>query len=306
MKPTSAKIVTLFADIAGSTGLYQRHGDRAALAAVDGCIAVLREVTAAFDGKVIKTVGDELMVTFDNADDAFAAACEMQWRACDLPLLGTDQIALRVGFHLGHALLQDGDVFGDSVNCAARLAGLAKGRQIVTSGSTIARLREQFAALTRKVNRMRLRGSETEEDICLVLWDDSENLTMVASRALAGPEGVNQMLLRYGSTELVLGPGRRSATLGRDESNDLTINSRRASRVHARIEWRGDRFLVIDQSTNGTHVVAEDGTETLLRMEEMILRGSGRMGFGVPAASAGDDVLHYCLQTWDGAPAATG
>lgn len=296
MNPSSVEIVTLFADIAGSTGLYQRHGDRAALAAVDGCIAILKEVSGNFGGKVIKTVGDELMVTFGCADDAFAAACEMQWRSCELPLLGTDQIALRVGFHLGSALLQGGDVFGDSVNCAARLAGLAKSRQIVTSGTTVGSLREQFAALTRKVNRMRLRGSDSEEDICLVLWDDSENLTMIASGTIAAGERTSRMLLRYGDTELVLGTARRSATLGRDPTNDLAINSRRASRVHARIEWRGDKFFLIDQSTNGTHVVAEDGTETLLRMEEMILRGSGRLGFGAPAVVQGDDVLSYFTQ----------
>ena len=304
MSPDDVELVTLFADIADSTGLYQRHGDRVALEAVEGCLAMMKQITGQFGGRVVKTIGDELMATFNCADDGFAAGCEMQWRAAELSPVGPDLIAIRIAFHQGTALVQDGDVFGDSVNCAARLLGQAKGRQIVTSGRTVGRLREPFAAQTRKVNRVRLRGSGSEEDIYLVLWDDSENVTMVGSGTLLRPEYPNRVVLHYGGKEWILGPDCRCATLGRDESNDVTIASRRASRVHARIEWRGDKFVLVDQSTNGTHVVEEDGSETLLRMEEMILRGRGRVSFGAPAGAQYEDVLQYSCDVMAVVPAA--
>ena len=66
--------------------------------------------------------------------------------------------------------------------------------------------------------------------------------------------------------------------------------------MHAKFEWRSDKFVLVDQSTNGTHVVSEDGTQTLLRMEEMILAGRGRVSFGSPVDRNGDDVLHYSCE----------
>ena len=90
---------------------------------IASALAVMQRVIDANQGRVVKTIGDEVMAVFNTADDALRASFEIQWQVNELPPLGGEQIAVRVGFHYGPALDCDGDVFGDSVNLAARLVG---------------------------------------------------------------------------------------------------------------------------------------------------------------------------------------
>jgi len=69
-------------------------------------------------------------------------------------------------------------------------------------------------------------------------------------------------------------------TLGRDQQNDVMIADRKASRLHARIERRRDKFVLVDHSSNGTYVTVEGEPELTLRREELVLRGRGRVSFG--------------------------
>src|SRR6185503_4142405 len=98
----------LFADIAGSTSLYQRHGDSAAMQSIGSAVAVMQRVVDANHGRVVKTIGDEVMAVFKTADDALRASFEIQWQVAELPPLGGEQIAVRIGFHYGPALDRDG------------------------------------------------------------------------------------------------------------------------------------------------------------------------------------------------------
>jgi predicted component of type VI protein secretion system len=73
----------------------------------------------------------------------------------------------------------------------------------------------------------------------------------------------------------------------------MVIVTRHASRVHARIEWRRDKFVLIDQSSNGTYVQGDDGGEVLLRREELTLKGSGVVSFGHPVSNAEDGLMQF-------------
>jgi len=85
-------------------------------------------------------------------------------------------------------------------------------------------------------------------------------------------------------------------TLGRDAQNDVVIMDRKASRLHARIERRRDKFVIVDVSSNGTYCTMDGESEILLRREELILRGSGRLSFGHPGAdNKGEGVEYVCL-----------
>ena len=297
MTPSIEQLAVLFADIAGSSGLYQNHGDERALAAIEGCLNVMRAATAEYRGRVIKTIGDELMVVFASADDAFCAACEMQWRIADLPACGVDTLAVRIGFHFGQTLLQDADVFGDSVNIAARLAALAKPGQIITSGRTMAVVDRVHAAHARKLRTFKLRGMEHEETLFEALWQDNENVTVLMSGVLPQSPGSARLVLRYGEQVIGVGPARESVTLGRDPTGDVVVSNRRASRSHARIERRGDKYILIDQSSNGTYVTDENGRETVLRLEEMALRGRGFVSFGEPVIADALGLLEFICET---------
>jgi len=291
-------LAILFADVAGSTSIYQRHGDRAALHWIGTALEAMKAVSESNHGRVVKTIGDELMAVFTTADDAFRAACEIQWQMDELPPLGNDHIAVRIGFHHGPALDRDGDVFGDSVNVAARLVGIAKAGQIITSGRTLAAVDRQLAMHTRKLDRIALKGMSVEETIFEALWNDSDEMTTMLTSPIAALVAADARLaLHYEGVDFELGPGRLRLTLGREPTNDVVIVSRRASRVHARIEWRRDKFVLVDQSTNGTYVQSDTGAEVFLRIEELALTGRGTIAFGHPIAKAGGEVMRFSWET---------
>jgi len=121
------------------------------------------------------------------------------------------------------------------------------------------------------------------------LVGDRRSYQMDAANAYEGLREV-QFDLDEGA-DIVMGPDRASITFGREAGNDIVIATRHASRVHARIEWRRDKFVLVDQSSNGTYVQSDDGSEVLLRREEFTLNGSGVVSFGHPITTGGDGLL---------------
>ncbi len=78
MSQQTEKLAVMFADICGSTALYDRVGDAKARRLISWCIATMLAEVAPFQGALIKTIGDEIMCTFPSAEAAFNAACAMQ------------------------------------------------------------------------------------------------------------------------------------------------------------------------------------------------------------------------------------
>ena len=135
------KIVSLtflFTDLKGSTELYARVGDLVAYELVRGHFHLLTEIVAAEGGSVVKTIGDAVMATFPTPDRALAAALRMREAIRDV---GTEtrqeDMLLKIGIHEGPCLavmLNDRlDYFGQTVNIAARIQGLASSRAIFAS-----------------------------------------------------------------------------------------------------------------------------------------------------------------------------
>src|SRR6266705_772523 len=126
MTLVSKERAILFADVSGSTALYEKLGDKPAAKMIEACLGELRAVVAKWEGKVVKTIGDELMVVFGRPEVACAAAREMQQRVNALPPTGGVTLAIRIGVHYGPVLVEKSDFWGDGVNTAARLAGSAR------------------------------------------------------------------------------------------------------------------------------------------------------------------------------------
>jgi class 3 adenylate cyclase len=274
-----AQLSTLFADVVGSTRLYERFGDEAAHAAIEECLDRLKRITAEFDGRTVKTIGDELMAVFPDAQRACMAATEMQWQVQELPPIEDHRIELRIAFHHGSAVERDGDVFGDSVNVAARLSELAKGRQIITSAPTLAVCGTELAAAARHLWPVEVRGKSAPVDLYEILWDAAD-ATVTLSAQWPAAKVARRLRLVYCGHELAIDAGCAQVSIGRDAGNEVVVDAPNASRVHARIEWRRDKFVLIDVSTNGTFVGFEDGRETALRHEELILDGQGSISLG--------------------------
>jgi len=271
-------LAVLFADIAGSTRLYEQLGDAKALSTIDQCLALVREASSGHGGRVVKTIGDEAMVVFPTSDQAVNAAGEIQLRMNDLVHEHTVRIAFRIGVHCGAAIeAEDGDVFGDSVNVAARMVALAKSGQVILTASTADELSPELRDRVREVDVMTVKGKDKDIAIMELVWLDSAELTTLTTRPKIR---VARLQVLHGTREIDMGPGATAVSIGRDAQNDVVIADRLASRMHARIERRRDKFVVIDQSSNGTFVTIEGEPEVQLRREEMMLRESGHISFG--------------------------
>ncbi len=278
MNTNATEVAVLFADVSGSTRLYEALGDAQALATIDGCLTLIRRACEDHGGRVVKTIGDEAMAVFPGVNQAAQAATAMQQTISEQPPVGTSRLAIRVGFHFGPAIEADGDVFGDSVNVAARMVALAKGAQVILSAQTAESLAPWLRTRVREVDTLTVKGKLKDIGIFELNWQDTEEeLTQIRTRVKLAPARIH---LRHGEREFELGEMHAPLSLGREAQNDVVIADRMASRVHARIERRRDKFVLIDQSSNGTYVTIEGEAEIHLRREELTLRGRGHISFG--------------------------
>jgi class 3 adenylate cyclase len=291
VQTASSGLAVLFADVSGSTRLYETLGDERALATIARCLSLVREACDSHAGRVIKTIGDEAMAVFAAADDAALAAAAMQSRITDEAEIASRRLAIRVGFHFGPALEADGDVFGDSVNVAARLVGVAHAAQVITSAATAAALSPWLRVRTRELTALTVKGKLRDMNVFELLWQDSaDELTTISTRIITP---IARLRVRHGTREIMLGEWQALLGLGRDAQNDVVIADRMASRMHAHIERRRDRFVLVDHSSNGTFLTIEGEPEIPLRREEFILRGKGHISFGHAYAKDPSETVEF-------------
>lgn len=268
----------LIADISGSTKLYEELGDEQALARVDGCLRLLQQAAAELAGRVVKSTGDGLMCAFDQAETALHAARTMQVRVAEQAALGGPMLGIHIGCHYGPVLENAGDLYGDCVNVAVRVAGLAKPGQVISTEEVVDRIGGRLRERMRRLNRVSVKGKREPLEIFELMWQDSEELTMLGTRFEQPPP---RLRLVFEGRELWFdGTAAAAVTLGRDAACEIVIGNRKTSRQHARIEKRLDKFVLVDHSSNGTYVEVANEGELCLRREELILRAQGRIALG--------------------------
>ncbi len=299
MSPKTTNLAILFADIVGSTRLYETLGDSSARKMVANCLGIISAVVERYHGTVVKTIGDEVMATFPTAEDAVTAACEMNEELGEDFTAGTGggrvRLAIRVGLHYGPAILEHGDVFGDAVNIAARMASMAKASQIITTQQTVDLLPPILRASTRFVDRAPVKGKKGTIDIHEVIWQQ-EDVTRMATGIISVKEPKASLLLHYGDKECRIDEDTTTMILGRSVTCDLTVNEKMASRQHVRLEWRRGKFYLIDQSTNGTYFRDREGNVSFIRREEMSLDRSGEISLGRPFRENPSEVIGLTLE----------
>ena len=286
----------LFADVSGSTRLYEVLGDARAFAAINECLDILRKLTAAHSGRVVKTIGDEIMAVFPDAMTAVQAACEMQLVVSSRKPIDNARVAIRIGLHYGAVLESDGDVFGDTVNVAARMSEIAKAEQIITTGATVSKLPTIMRASTRALSTLSIKGKADDIEVREVIWQESEEMTMMVGNTLPPSVAEPTLKLVHQGETFVVDASRPSVTIGRDEQADIVIQDKRASRMHARIERRRDKFVFVDVSSNGSYVIVKGETEIQLRREEFVLRESGSISLGHPYMKDPTEVIEFFCQ----------
>jgi class 3 adenylate cyclase len=293
------ELAILFADVVGSTRLFEVLGDVAARDKVQACVEIMRRATEQHGGSVVKTMGDEIMATFSDCDAAVDAAVEMQAAIAGHPDLEVEgqHIAIRIGCHFGPVVQETRDVFGAAVHTANRMTSQAKAGQIIITDSIYGRLSEEWRAIARQVDVAVPRGQHGEVTIYELLWQHGETTSMLPSIATITEEKKPfRIRLRYLGTEVVLDNRERTyATLGRGQDNDLVIKGNLVSRLHARIEAGKNRFMLVDQSTNGSFVQGKGGDDAFVRRDAIPLKGEGVIGLGrVPEPQSYHTVEFVC------------
>lgn len=285
--------VVMFVDISGSSWLYKELGDEAAVRRVRSCLSRLARVVNENGGRTIKHIGDGLMCDFAFADQALQAADAMHMAVADEEGGAQPNLDIHIGCHLGQVIESGGDVFGDTVNIAARVAGVARTGQILTTQQTVDALSDRLKLNTRPLDRVSVKGQTDTVALFDYLWRRrGGDLTVIG----IPPAQVDRARLRIARGADVVWLDRKGGTskilLGRDRGCGLAVPDPAASRHHATIEVRGDRFVLVDHSANGTYI-ASGTTETCLKREEIILPAHGRLGLGASTSAHGVTVLEF-------------
>jgi len=280
MDSTINKITVMFADVSGSTRLYDTLGDQRANVIISDIIQLMTDITLHNAGTVIKTIGDEIMCRFYRVDDAINAACAIQQAIDTQPELSDLHISVHIGLHWGPAIIrQDGDLFGDAVNVAARMTGIAKARQIITTEATALQLSPELREKSREIDRAAVKGKAEDIVIYEFIWEP-EDITRLSFPNMKPAREAGPLVVQYGQLRKIVSPEAPSLSFGRSNDANITVDTDFASRQHARIEYRRGKYILVDQSTNGTFVRTDSGQDIYLRNEEMHLQGRGIISLG--------------------------
>ncbi|MCC6534185.1 MAG: adenylate/guanylate cyclase domain-containing protein [Burkholderiales bacterium] len=284
----------LFADVSGSTRLYERLGDRIALALIERCVDAMQGVTRRHRGTVVKTIGDEIMAVFSDVAVACRAAMDMQIAVCTLPEAIEHGLTIHCGFHFGEVMVADDDVFGDTVNVAKRLSEVSKAGQIVTSGEVVRMLPAELTESTRFLDSEQVKGRAAPLELFEVLWEPDVELTEVVTGASwKRPQLKVSMRLAYRGREYRVDDQHPAISLGRDARAEIPLFDKLASRNHCRVEKTRNKFTFLDFSSNGTYVKMEGREEILVRRESVVLQDSGTISFGRPVASDPESAVSF-------------
>jgi len=276
----------VFADLVGSTGIFERLGDQTAGRFVTQLTAALSRTFEMHRGRVVKLLGDGLFVVFPHESDAVAACVEIQSRLFEKPVypgsLGTP-VQMQMGIESGEVVEIDGDCYGDAVNTAARLADLAGAEQILTTQRVRAALPDGLRGSLRSLGPIYLRGKVEAAELFRVDWRperDDDATVMGVSMFRTAPAGGELQISAAGQTLRVQPQGER-LSLGRSTTAHLSINDARVSRIHATVEWRGGHYVLSDVSSFGTWVYVGNQPEpVILRRTECYLVGQGHIALG--------------------------
>jgi adenylate cyclase len=287
----SREAAVMFVQIVGAAELQGRDGD-AAQAAIAACLDRAQGAVLGTT-RVVKRFGSRLMLLADSPDTAASVATVMQMTMRAFPAAEANKLGIGIGFHYGPVIQDNTDVFGDTVNLAARLSEQAAQGQILLAAATAHLVQPPYRRSIRQLYSVRLKGFEDEVILCEVVWRGDDAATFhplgappVATRA--------KLELRYREQKLTLRRAVEEIAVGRGNDCRIVVDGEYASRHHCTIERRHDHFVLIDRSTNGTYVTIEGEEEVSVRRVELALRKRGVISFGQRFGSAGDVLEFVC------------
>ncbi len=171
-------ILILFSDIVGSTQFFEQRGDIEGRAMVQRHQRLMFRVIKKHSGVVIKTLGDGIMVSFDDVPAGCRCAIEMQqvlWQD-NQSFQKEDRIRMRIAMHYGRAVIEQNDIYGDAVNVAARVEKHTEGDQIVLSKAVADVLDGNLAFPVTPIGSVSLKGKSEKIPLYRLRWFDGESI----------------------------------------------------------------------------------------------------------------------------------
>jgi class 3 adenylate cyclase len=290
----------LFADLRGSTALFETLGNAEASGLVTQTVGLVGQAVDDCRGQLIKTLGDGLMAAFESPKDGVKAAMRMQ----ELLLKAGVRSSKLRGLHLQVALARGevveirGDCFGDAVNVAARLLDHAGDSETLVTAEVVQGLSSAQKARFRSLDRIAVRGRNEPVHVHVLDQARSDAAPTQFGEVVRSAAPVSIRLV-WMDLDRVFHIDDMPIVLGRSTQATYCITDGRVSRSHARIDWQGSSFSLTDLSYNGTFVRFGNAGETLsLRRGACTLHGSGSIGLGGPpidihAPAVRFEVLHF-------------
>ncbi len=297
MKDQSIQCVVMFADVAGSTAMYENMGDSVARERISKALNTLIAICQRHKGRLVKTIGDEILVYFPDVDLSLIASQVIQETIEDDRSPETIGLSIRIGMHYGSVILADNDIFGDTVNVAARVVAMTKARQILFTNTLVERVcSAEVNGKMRHYDRLEVKGKDKKLDVFMYAWEEESEITNMATGNLTNPfRAISEggLVLTYQTQTTHLNLDSDTINIGRGNTCELILSGDLISRFHAKIGVRRGKFVLTDQSTNGTFVRTLDGQNYFLRQEELTLFGSGVISLGKNVDKSRENLLYY-------------
>ncbi len=284
----------LFADIAGSTALFERLGDSTAEFIVNDMLGKLRTIVIQQKGEVIKTIGDEILCLFPTSENAIQAANLMHefTHKTTVPELG-ENISIRIGAHEGEVIESQGDVYGDTVNVAARITAFARPGKTMISKQTYDTLPGYMKQFCSHVLQKQLKGKSEAVDMYNVIWEENEESTRVLEiPRIHSFDG--KLMLKYQDKEMEFSKGILS--IGRGKKCDFIVESPQSSRHHCEIHRTNTGFTLNDNSTNGLYL-KQNNHEVFLHHNSSPLNLEGSISLGESSSAGEEHLIHFIVES---------
>jgi class 3 adenylate cyclase len=293
----------LFADLRGSTGLFETLGNAEATSVVTHCVNALGGPVVGNVGHVVKTLGDGLMAVFDEPASAVQAAIQMHDVLEGMVSRGSERgassglrgLRLQVGLARGEVVEMAGDCFGDAVNVAARLLDHAGDNETLVTADVMQGLAPEMQSRFRSLDKLVLRGRVEPVEVHVMGGRRGGGIDPAATQfgdvtSVREPDGLRLM---WGGQQRVFASEQMPVVLGRSPQAAFCVDDSRVSRSHARLDWHGGSFQLTDLSYNGTYVRFNDGEIVSLRRGSCTLHGSGSIGLGGSPADPASACVSY-------------
>jgi adenylate cyclase len=297
-------LTVLFADLRGSTALYETLGNAEATSVVTHCVSALAKSVGDSGGRVVKTLGDGLMAVFAHAPPAVQASMVMHDLLEAMVSRGSERgassglraLRLQVALARGEVIEMAGDCYGDAVNVSARLLDHAGDNETLITAEVLQGLSLEQRSRFRSLDRLVLRGRVEPVQVHVMGGRRGGGFDMAPTQfggdisSVSEPDGLRLVWL---DLNRVFASQQMPVVLGRSPQATFCVDDSRVSRSHARVDWHSGSFQLTDLSYNGTYVQFADGEIVSLRRGSCTLHGNGVVGLGGSPNDPGSASVHF-------------